>query len=1284
MDNNNNNNNLAGEESAMDATINVVTNDVVVTPSNSAITGNLLTELAPVPLVSLVSPGTPIPCGSLRPRRLCANYSPQPLAGTTGSSTSSLVIDPTNFVTSPVVSIVNSSFNSIDLTNSMDSPNQLFSQNLVRHLLIIEDDILVIVYHGPNKPILCLCSKTFAGLTKFRDHVKACDGIDLPLTRRRIVGFKCHFCEDSKPSMNLISKHYQHCHAELRTSSSPSTVPTTATSSDVSRFDCSFCLEVFPSKIGLGQHKRHRHSDLLYTESASPKVPQYTEPEVHMIAECEADARRSMGIEDMETPRNSKALNEATYANYLARQPDFTRTLSAITGKRTRGDTVHYIELVRKRIRLSSGQTQDSAGPSLEANEQAGAGSQADPIDGPCNCLAETDSAITAHIQRIAVDRSAISAFLTAVRAGLDSYDASTLMGTISSTQARRPTQPTASASDSSFRQQRGKAAKEKESKRVNAMRIFETQGHKRCLQHLQNPTKAGKCSRETVELFKGVFENSGTIDEAPYTVKATRYDPHLVHKTIVPSEVEAQLSRLPRDTAPGVDGMRPADLAAIDSSDLTCLFNIFLVHRDVPKALKINRTTLIPKSAEPSAGDWRPITVSSVIDRLFAKVLEARLSRVVDLDATQRGFIKGLDGCGENITAYGGLIRYARAKSKSLVIVSLDLAKAFDSVKYSSIQRALARMGLNKASIELLMNLCHGQITELQYDEGSVNVELKKGVRQGWPLSPLLFLIVVDELLCSLVESNGFKVVNTASEVAWITGAAFADDLILYSSSELGMKRSIDSTVAWCDARSMKINAKKSSATWLRSIAKGKKVVVNPIRLSVNDDLIPNVGDSFERVLGVHIHNSGRVDLKVDKLRADLKLVRESKLRPSQKLSMISKCLIPMIKYRLTHGFATNQACKQIDRLIRVALRKVLHLPKYTSNYAFYVGKAEGGLGVPRLSDSVVLSQFLLIDRMMKSQNAITRALVDQSQIEKASQHFARFLDGNYLTEESVEGIKKQLREERILKFSNMAQGSGWTMFNAAPRLFLDNPKQRKWTEHDMIEALKLRLDLLPTRMMAKRTYHKNDNILTVCRGCHNDRETIGHIIGRCPITQADRVARHNHLCNYIQKRLQDFANSRTNTSASSFEVHQEYEVTLEARTETQRSTNQRLRPDLAVILDDRIVLIEVSVVFETIYGHESSLEKMRREKCRKYGVLLQALRRRTGKRCSINTLIVGCRGGWLKSNNDLFKGLGLELTKLDQNSLVERAVRGSLIVFSRFCGRTSERIEPIQDARQ
>lgn len=176
--------------------------------------------------------------------------------------------------------------------------------------------------------------------------------------------------------------------------------------------------------------------------------------------------------------------------------------------------------------------------------------------------------------------------------------------------------------------------------------------------------------------------------NERIHMIKETRADPHLIHYSIDKDDVTTQLKRIGTLKAPRLDGLNVSDLKNQDPRDIACLLSIFLLHGDVPKDLKVNRTTMIPKVPEPSPSDWRPITIASMLDRLFAKILEARISRVIDLNPLQRAFIRGVDGCGENIAALASTIRIAKDKARPLVMMSMDLPRAFDSVKHSTIKK--------------------------------------------------------------------------------------------------------------------------------------------------------------------------------------------------------------------------------------------------------------------------------------------------------------------------------------------------------------------------------------------------------------------------------------------------------------------------------------------------------------------------------------------------------------------------------------------------------------------
>ena len=96
---------------------------------------------------------------------------------------------------------------------------------------------------------------------------------------------------------------------------------------------------------------------------------------------------------------------------------------------------------------------------------------------------------------------------------------------------------------------------------------------------------------------------------------------------------------------------------------------------------------------------------------------------------------------------------------------------------------------------------------------------------------------------------------------------------------------------------------------------------------------------------------------------------------------------------------------------------------------------------------------------------------------------------------------------------------------------------------------------------------------------------ETQMHILSKCPSAQADRVARHDSVCAYLMRRLQK-AKTSLQTEPLGDRVHREFRVMMQPGEVSGAATASELLPDLAVILDDKIVVTEVSVVYEAGKG--------------------------------------------------------------------------------------------------
>ncbi|KAG8172671.1 hypothetical protein JTE90_026098 [Oedothorax gibbosus] len=244
-------------------------------------------------------------------------------------------------------------------------------------------------------------------------------------------------------------------------------------------------------------------------------------------------------------------------------------------------------------------------------------------------------------------------------------------------------------------------------------------------------------------------------------------------------------------------------------------LFTIWLRVGRVPESVLESRTIFLPKKEEtvlPS--DTRPISISSVVLRHFHKLLTGRLSELVEpkLDSKQCGF-RPRDGIAFCISQLDRVLTDTRNEKRGLCLVSLDLCKAFDSISHQAIFYTLESMGLDKKFISYLRYVYGNGRTRLTYGgEESAPILPGRGVRQGDPLSPLIFNVVFDNVLRSVPDQLGLR-----CRGEWVSKLAFADDLVLCAENAVDLQHVLDMAMPVVRACGLKVNEQKSvSLTWL------------------------------------------------------------------------------------------------------------------------------------------------------------------------------------------------------------------------------------------------------------------------------------------------------------------------------------------------------------------------------------------------------------------------------------------------------------------------------------
>lgn len=195
----------------------------------------------------------------------------------------------------------------------------------------------------------------------------------------------------------------------------------------------------------------------------------------------------------------------------------------------------------------------------------------------------------------------------------------------------------------------------------------------------------AFKARWETPGKFKslGNFQIKGKADNSAF------------RDLIMAKEIEKNVQEMSKSSAPGPDGITLRDLKKIDPefSWTMEIFNLWLTPGKIPDLLRGCRAVLIPKSAKldclEDINNWTPITISSILLRLFSRIMTARLTKACSLNPRQSGFIRAA-GCSENVKLLRTIIQSAKREYRPLGVVFMGIAKAIDTVNHQHILHGL------------------------------------------------------------------------------------------------------------------------------------------------------------------------------------------------------------------------------------------------------------------------------------------------------------------------------------------------------------------------------------------------------------------------------------------------------------------------------------------------------------------------------------------------------------------------------------------------------------------
>ena len=404
--------------------------------------------------------------------------------------------------------------------------------------------------------------------------------------------------------------------------------------------------------------------------------------------------------------------------------------------------------------------------------------------------------------------------------------------------------------------------------------------------------------------------------DNAPAYVNdinRTDYDDLILNEPITEEEIIAASKKLKNNKSPGDDNIANEYIKASIQPMIRCyvgLFNKILDTGVYPEAWTVGLIIPIYKKKGDimDSNNYRGVTLLSCIGKLFTSVLNERLKVYCEsnkiINENQAGF-RANHSTVDHIFSLKALTDLMFKSKQKLYCAFVDYEKAFDTVWRDGLWYKLHMCGVYKTS--KVYNIIVKMYENIKSCVFSGNMKSKyfasnTGVRQGENLSPLLFVLYINDLETYLLSKGNnhidFKD-DAANNLVKLFILLYADDTIILSNTVAGLQKSLDDLKNYCTEWKLRVNCSKTKVV----IFEKRKARRQPKFLYNNEEL--EIVESF-KYLGVIFNYTGNFrkckmyvkDQATKAMFALLSKGRRLKLPIDIMLDLFDKTVVPVLLY--------------------------------------------------------------------------------------------------------------------------------------------------------------------------------------------------------------------------------------------------------------------------------------------------------------------------------------------------------------------------------------------------
>ena len=250
-------------------------------------------------------------------------------------------------------------------------------------------------------------------------------------------------------------------------------------------------------------------------------------------------------------------------------------------------------------------------------------------------------------------------------------------------------------------------------------------------------------------------------------------------------------------------------------------LFRRTLLTGEVPETWKQTIFNILPKTrGAKSTSDFRPIAVVRLLYKTFAYLMLGRIEETLEAGQPeeQHGF-RAQRRIEEHLLTTNLVLDKTLALDVPVWIVSLDLSKAFDKVKWENLWEALSEHGVSDHMLWVLQRIYYGQTERTEDNNADGDLfHIRGGVRQGCVLSPRLFSCVLEVALGSWRRKVGTAGVDFQDGMRTLLDLRFADDLLLFAKTFQETKFLLDELVTCLAEVGLQLNVRKTKVLTTQS----------------------------------------------------------------------------------------------------------------------------------------------------------------------------------------------------------------------------------------------------------------------------------------------------------------------------------------------------------------------------------------------------------------------------------------------------------------------------------